>query len=75
MSEIVVVYVCVRCLTPAGEGGSCTYCGGARVACKIGDEGDPSRRPLMSGSGEVLTRAPVWWLQRTVPELMELLED
>jgi hypothetical protein len=34
MSESVVVYVCERCLTPAGEGGTCTYCGGSRVACK-----------------------------------------
>lgn len=75
MSESVVVYVCERCLTPAGEGGTCTYCGGSRVACKTGDDRDPRRRPLMTSSGEVLTRAPQWWLLRTIPELMDLLED
>lgn len=75
MVEAVVVYVCVRCLTPAGEGGSCQFCGGPRVECNVGAEGDPGRRPLMTRSGEVLTRAPVWWLLRTIPQLMEQLED
>jgi hypothetical protein len=71
VSEDIVVYVCRRCTTSAGEGGTCVYCGGERVACEPGDVGDPIRRPIIDEKGNVLTRAPIWWLQFTIPKLMD----
>lgn len=71
MSEELVVYVCKRCTTSAGEGGTCVYCGGQRVACHPGHDGDPARRPLIDEHGNVLTRAPIWWLHFTIPSLMD----
>lgn len=75
MGEETVVYVCVRCLTPAGEPGECTYCGGKRVGCKPGDPDDPCRRPLVDEGGQIRTRAPLWWLVYTVPELVKYVTD
>lgn len=74
MSELQVIHICTRCLTPAGEGGTCSFCGGQRISCRPGDPDDPCRRPLMDEAGRVLTRAPRWWLQHTVPQLIEYLE-
>lgn len=71
MTEEPIIYVCTRCTTAAGEGGTCDVCGGQRVACSCGTDGDPIRKPLIDASGEVLTRAPIWWLRRTVPALVE----
>jgi hypothetical protein len=71
VSEEYVVYVCKRCTTSAGEDGTCVYCGGEKVACRPGDEGDPIRRPLIDEHGKVLTRAPIWWLRLTIPALMD----
>lgn len=71
MSEEQVVYCCTRCTTAAGEGGACDLCGGQRVECQPGATGDPVRRPLIDASGNVLTRAPIWWLRQTVPSLLE----
>lgn len=70
MGEELVIYVCKRCTTSAGEGGTCVYCGGQRVACHPGDDGDPARRPLIDEHGNVLTRAPIWWLHFTIPSLI-----
>jgi hypothetical protein len=68
-----LLYVCTRCLTPAAEPDSCSYCGGQKRACRTGEEGDPRRRPLIDWQGRVLTRAPIWWLDTTVPQLLERL--
>lgn len=57
------LFVCPRCVTPAGEPGPCTNCGAERVECAPGDAHDPCRKPLMTGSGQVKTRAPLWWLR------------
>lgn len=74
MSELPMIHICTRCLTPAGEGGTCSACGGQRISCRPGDPDDPCRRPLMDDRGRVLTRAPLWWLQHTVPQLIELMK-
>lgn len=71
MSEQQVVYCCTRCTTAAGEGGTCDICGGQRVECQPGAAGDPVRRPLIDASGNILTRAPIWWLRQTVPTLLD----
>lgn len=70
MSELIKIYVCKRCMTPAGDGGSCAYCGGEMVGCRPGDPDDPCWRPLIDADGRVMTRAPRWWLHYSVPELM-----
>ena len=67
----VVLHVCKRCLTPSAEPEPCRYCGGQKVACRAGGEGDPLRRPLIDRRGRVITRAPIWWLHYTVPQLIE----
>ncbi len=67
----IVIYVCRRCLTPSGEFDLCRYCNGEKVACHPGAEGDPLRRPMVDAKGRVLTRAPIWWLHYTMPQLVE----
>jgi len=69
------VFLCPNCLLPAAEPGPCTRCGRQRVGCRPGDPDDPCRRPLMSLSGRVLTRAPLWWLRHTMGDLANRLRD
>jgi hypothetical protein len=71
VSDEIVIYVCKRCTTSAGEPGQCEYCGGEKVACKPGNDGDPIRRPLLDSEGNIVTRAPIWWLHETIPELVD----
>ena len=71
MTEEVIIYVCRRCTTSAGESGKCQFCGGVKVACRPGDDDDPLRRPLIDAAGNVLTRAPRWWLREIIPELVD----
>ncbi len=75
MSDEIIIYVCKRCTTSAGEPGKCVYCGGVKVACHPGDDGDPRRRPLLDKEGNIVTRAPIWWLHETIPELVDDDED
>ena len=74
MTEKLVIWVCQRCTASAGESGKCEFCGGTKVACYPGEDGDPVRKPLIDGEGNVLTRAPVWWIQETAPELFDRSE-
>lgn len=67
------IYLCPGCLSAAEGSGACSNCGTTVIECRPGDPDDPCRRPLMNQDGEVLTRAPVWWLQHGVSELMEYL--
>ncbi len=63
------LYLCARDFTPADGPGACKVCGRDIVECEPGRPGEPSRRPLIDPAGEVLTRAPLWWLRRTVAAL------
>lgn len=65
------VCLCPHCLTPATEPGLCDVCGHTRLVCRPGDPNDPCRKPLMTAGGEVVTRAPLWWLKLTVGRLAE----
>ncbi len=65
------VYVCPRCVTPYGEPGTCLTCHVELVECRPGPEGDPLRKPLMTGDGKLLTHAPGWWVRRTAAGLFE----
>lgn len=55
-------YMCPRCMEPALEASRCPRCGGKRVACCPGESDDLCRKPYMAPTGEIRSRAPVWWL-------------
>jgi len=65
------LYLCPRCLTPADQPGECKVCGATRLSCRLGEEDDVCRRPLIDAEGRVRTRAPLWWLVHTVGPLVE----
>ena len=69
------IYLCPDCLTPGEASGQCSECGATLVECRPGESDDPCRRPLMNKEGEVLTRAPIWWLQHRVGDLMNYLNQ
>lgn len=69
------IYLCPRCLTPGDAPGPCPECGAERLGCRPGDADDPCRRPLMDANGRVLTRAPLWWLLKTMPEFSEYWKE
>ena len=71
MNDELIIHVCERCLTPSDSPEACRYCGGSKVGCKVGAADDPIRRPLIDKDGHVVTRAPLWWLKKTVPELID----
>jgi hypothetical protein len=56
-------YLCPRCFEPAEDPTPCPRCGGERVACRPGAPDDPVRKPLMTATGEIKSRAPLWWLR------------
>jgi len=68
------VYLCPRCLDSQASAGICPRCGLERLGCRPGDPDDPCRRPLVDDAGQVRTRAPLWWLRRTVGPLMRHLD-
>lgn len=67
------VYLCPNCYTAGDAPGPCSSCGHQVVECRPGDADDPCRRPLEDGQGRIRTRAPRWWLEKTLPGLMEIL--
>ena len=71
-AEVAVeVYLCPRCFAAEATPGICPRCGIERVGCRPGALDDPCRKPLMDKSGQVRTRAPLWWLKHTVSHLAE----
>jgi hypothetical protein len=64
-----VFYMCLKCLEPADDQTACPRCGGERVKCRPGEPDDPCRRPLMSPTGQLKGRAPIWWLRWSVGEI------
>ena len=69
------IHLCPHCLFSGAEPGACPHCGHARVTCRPGDPDDPCRRPIMDRRGRVLSRAPLWWLQYSVHELAQHLDQ
>jgi hypothetical protein len=67
------LYLCPNCFTPDTVAGACQMCGHDKIECQPGAPGDPCRKPLLGESGQVLSRAPLWWLERCVPGLIESL--
>jgi hypothetical protein len=77
MGEDVIVefYLCPRCLLPDESAGNCHECGRERVQCCPGSPDDPCRQPLMNAMGKIETRAPRWWLQQSVIQVIRYRED
>ncbi len=56
-------YMCPKCMEPAKKATPCPSCGGQRLPCRPGEPDDPCRKPYMAPTGEIISRAPVWWLR------------
>jgi len=69
-----VLYVCPKHMEPSEKPGPCPICGRERVMCQPGEADDPCRKPLISPTGEIRSRAPLWWLVRRVAWIAELRE-
>jgi hypothetical protein len=69
-----IVYLCPKCLIAQEAEGHCPYDGTELIECRPGSKGDPQRRPMMHNDGQVITRAPKWWLSFTVKDLMRFIE-
>lgn len=69
-----IIHLCPKCLQGQEEGGLCPNDGTELIECKPGARDNPTRRPLIDDKGQVLTRAPRWWLNFTVGEIMGLVE-
>ncbi len=74
-TEPVQLYLCPRCLLPGETPEPCPRCGGERLTCRPGDLEDPCRRPLIDSAGQVRTRAPLWWLKKTMGPLARIWES
>jgi hypothetical protein len=64
------IYLCPRCLQAYNSAGRCLKDGSELFTCRLGDPDDPCRRPLIDAKGRVVTRAPIWWLQHSVADLI-----
>lgn len=58
-------YMCPRCLAVDEAAGFCSRCQIERLGCRPGERGDPCRRPRQNAAGDLLSRAPIWWLDKT----------
>lgn len=64
-----VFYMCGVCFRTSGEAQVCHD--RPMLYCDTGCWGDECRKPLMAASGQLLTRAPRWWLRHR-PELAHI---
>jgi hypothetical protein len=69
------IYLCPRCLEAQDAPGLCPRDGTELLTCRPGYQDDPCRRPLMDAKGRVVSRAPIWWLQYSVRNLINNLGD
>ena len=74
-TEAVILYVCPNCFSADEAPCDCPDCGHTRVECDPGDPDNPCRKPPMDAEGRLLSRAPLWWLARSVPYLREQLKQ
>ncbi len=56
-----IIYVCPNCFSLSEEPKEC--CHEMMVQCDAGVPGDEQSRPLMAADGELVTRAPRWWVE------------
>ena len=69
------VYLCPRHLIPQEKPGQCSFCDLELIECRPGDPDDPCRRPVVDEQGRVRSRAPLWWLEKTVGALKPYLDS
>jgi hypothetical protein len=62
--SVEILYLCETCFYASDQPGVCPDCGHELVECRPGTPDDPCRRPLMDQEGRLLTRAPLWWVER-----------
>lgn len=72
---VAVFYLCPQCLEAAAGPTPCPRCGGQRVVCRPGAAKDPCRKPLLSPSGQIMSHAPLWWLERSAPWIADRGND
>jgi hypothetical protein len=66
MTMIERLYLCPNCFNAREAlemGAPCEFCGHSLLECKPGAADDPCRKPLMDADGDLLTRAPKWWVE------------
>ncbi len=56
-----VIHICMTCHRVGEEPTSC-HAGQSRP-CDVGDPGNQRRLPLFDARGNLLTRAPKWWVE------------
>jgi hypothetical protein len=72
------LYLCPNCfnaLESAAVAEPCQVCGHSLVECKPGAPDDPCRKPLTDNDGDLLTRAPLWWVEHYKRLAAESLEE
>jgi hypothetical protein len=69
------IFMCPRCLVAQIKAGTCPECHVELITCHPGAENDPCRRPLMNADGQVLSRAPLWWLAHSASSVVAHFED
>ena len=67
--EFDILYVCERCFSAAEQPGPCPRCQHTRREFRVGPPDDPLRRPPLDAAGNVLCRAPLWWVSQHAPYL------
>ncbi|HLE27688.1 MAG TPA: hypothetical protein VI793_06200 [Anaerolineales bacterium] len=68
-------YICPNCFLADTAPGQCPNCGHTRVECDPGNPDNPCRKPPMDAEGNITSRAPLWWLARSVPHLREKIRQ
>lgn len=61
------LYLCPNCfnaLQAEAMAEPCEVCGHSLIECRPGDTDDPCRKPMMDDDGDLVTRAPMWWVER-----------
>ena len=73
-AEPSLLFVCPNCFSVDARPGTCPDCQRERVACDPGDPDNPCRQPPMDAQGNLQSRAPLWWLARSIPYLREKIK-
>jgi hypothetical protein len=73
--KAIILYVCPNCFSTDTAPGGCPDCQRARVECDPGDSDNPCRKPPMDAKGNMTSRAPLWWLAKSVPHLREQMKQ
>jgi len=62
MAEEHIIYICPRCFRIC-ESKDVDHEHPRLIACNVGEEGDERRKPITDEHGNLLSRAPRWFLE------------